>query len=776
MIASLAACLSLVLATAPLTQGADAQREEVRTTWSDGSPRALHHVLRSDDGTLVKDGESESWHRNGERAAVGAYEHGQRIGKWSLYHATGEKRAIGAYREGRRHGTWKLYHEDGARQSQGKYTHGLRTGNWKFWSVDGKFDEARSGKFEVVRLERPDGAPRASGSVSLGQRAGEWEFTWPDGSLQFVGTYRDGVRDGPWHFFHPDGTYDPKLHSGTWSRGRRLADGVELDVPLELLERFTAAESTTLLDFSAHPPHPDLTPTQVADIEAVLEVVLAAPRDAPDPEHVEAFQRLWTYGHRALPAVANRMRGRDLAQRADLDFVGGACIAMLRELCGGEPDAFDLGPTPDLAANRLAVARWNALIHLAARDPELWDLDVKLARERKTTADSIGALLRAWPFDEGRLPSGLDNPVRATPEAARVYGPRYVDNGREVTTEAVEAALAWLARCQLDDGSWDADGFEDDRERFGVDVFAFHDVGTGSLALLTFFAAGHTSLDGPYRETIVRALTWLCRLQKPDGSIAYHGSDSIYDHALATLVLLEASAFSRSPGVRDAAERGLAFLTRGRNPYGAWRYDVPPQGDNDTSVTAWCLQALRAGDWLGLPIEDEVLHGALAWFEEATDSQNGRTGYDSIGSLSSRLVENNDHPREFEAMTAAALFARSLHGALVPGDAATKNSLELIRQKLPTWDTTGLLNDMYAWYYLSQASHQLGEPFAERWHRALVATALESQRKDGEAAGSWDPRCVWGLVGGRIYATSMMTLSLLAPRRLARLSETGQAR
>ena len=37
---------------------------------------------------------------------------------------------------------------------------------------------------------------------------------------------------------------------------------------------------------------------------------------------------------------------------------------------------------------------------------------------------------------------------------------------------------------------------------------------------------------------------------------------------------------------------------------------------------------------------------------------------------------------------------------------------------------------------------------------------LESQRMDGSSKGSWDPIGPWGYVGGRVYSTSLMAMTL----------------
>jgi hypothetical protein len=43
----------------------------------------------------------------------------------------------------------------------------------------------------------------------------------------------------------------------------------------------------------------------------------------------------------------------------------------------------------------------------------------------------------------------------------------------------------------------------------------------------------------------------------------------------------------------------------------------------------------------------------------------------------------------------------------------------------------------------------------------MKAAVVDSQRKDGDEKGSWDPSvCAWGFSGGRVYSTALMTLSI----------------
>ena len=59
-----------------------------------------------------------------------------------------------------------------------------------------------------------------------------------------------------------------------------------------------------------------------------------------------------------------------------------------------------------------------------------------------------------------------------------------------------------------------------------------------------------------------------------------------------------------------------------------WRYEVPPVGDNDTSVSGWMVFALKSAEEGGLKIDKTAYDGALSWLDEVTDTSNGRAGYE----------------------------------------------------------------------------------------------------------------------------------------------------
>lgn len=341
--------------------------------------------------------------------------------------------------------------------------------------------------------------------------------------------------------------------------------------------------------------------------------------------------------------------------------------------------------------------------------------------------------------------------------------------GGQAKQQALKDALEWLSKHQSEDGSWDCDGFSANCGKIGSTTCggpggSTHDVGVTALALLAFLGDGNTTNQGEYKEVVSKGIAWLKDQQDPDTGLfgERSGHDFIYDHALASLAMCEAYYFSKSPRIKGTAQKAINFIMTARNPYGAWRYEVPPIGDNDTSVTGWMVFALASAKDAGLEGDFKgAFDGALSFIDEVTDPASGRIGYSAFGELSSRTPANEHFPREKgEAMTAVGLLCRIFLGQKPEDNPVMAKHAELIKSKPPVYDPDGFGSDMYYWYYGTYALFQMGKPYWPVWEKAMDAAVVGSQRKDGDEKGSWDPICAWGYSGGRVYSTALMTLCI----------------
>lgn len=738
------------LALAPL---ALAQERETRTeTWPDGTTRSEYEVALT-DGELVRDGDYAGFHPDGSRESKGRY------------------------RAGERHGAWKFWYSGGKDlRCRGKYAYGLREGPWKAWLQDGEPDPSESGVYGHASVEYESGALRAKGPVKDGALHGHWTFLWEHGGELASGAYRGGRQSGVWIFRHGDGVVDPAWITGVYEDGRRVRD---LE-PEELEVEEIAVEWPPLaIDPSLTDDELDLARQQIL---RCMEV--------EDHEPGRAYARkVRAFGRRADALLLVELEALDPASAEDVTREHRLEGLLLGPLASNGVFGWWRPPTSpkDVAANALLVRRWKSLLSLARHDPSFLDFELRLAAPQ---VDSSGWRDLTVMSPTLHLPAtdADGRPIAASRQLARRIERRARADDEDPTAlgESREAALAWLAAHQMPDGSWSGAAFAgigEQAEPCGCDGegHAGHEVGNSALALLALTVDGSTPSAGPYRREVSNGLLYLLRRQDPRTGLigGRRVSHFVYDHAIATQALLEAYLSSNNQALLVPIERALDYIQLARNPYLAWRYSVPPDGQNDTSVTAWMLAAIMLARDSGFEVDSHTLEGGMAWIDEATDQATGRCGYDSKGSLSARINRVNDHfPNDRnEPMTAAALFVRQQIGPWGWQD-DTKNVRPIVKKHarllaaaLPEWDRDGLLVDFYYWYWGAQALSLFGGRTWNAWNTSMRKALLDSQRKDGHLAGSWDPIGAWGFSTGRVGTTAFAALTLQSHFRFARSEE-----
>lgn len=718
-------------------QGGEIRRE----TWPNGRPRAEYEVRVGANGRETRAGPYRAWHENGTLASEGVFADDQETGRWKFTHPNGERAAEGNFARGERTGIWVTYHPNGERRAKGRYEKGQRTGEWRTWFEDGSDHMLESGTYTSVALRLADGG-EVRGQRLDGTRHGEWHCSWPDGAPFLSGAFVRDQREGAWRFHNPDGSV-AELLSGTYRAGRRIGPLPSAPDPFE--------SPGSLSAFPPIDPGSLGWPAEADAMRAELETWLAADASALDRlqrAHREKKTRpSWVAGGAAaLPVVLRRLTACDPESAEDRALVGRLVTRVLLPLCAGHalvpiPEAGPVSP----AEARAFLAAWATLWAATRDDGWLWCVVLPLTNPEERE------VLRERPFER------VFEQLESLEEPPALLARRFL--AREGPSEGpLQAALAWLERNQLADGRWSV-STDAEVQKQGEP----HDVGITALALLALLGSGRSPLD----PVPARAVGWLIRQQDPrEGIFGSRRSHAwIYPHAMATQALAEVQLVARSELLRASLQRATDLLFLARNPYGAWRYDCPPIGDADTSVTAWVVTALFlareagcTGDYPG------AFEGTLAFLEDLTDPASGRAGYTRLGELSARMEKNAFFPRDKgESLTAAALFIRRLLGVL-PSEPVAAKQVALVASKPPVWDPEGFGTDEYYYYYGSQALALCGGPAAEIWTKAARSVA-DAQSGNASERGSWDPVGVWSFLGGRVYSTAMLALMLEAPFR-----------
>jgi len=316
------------------------------------------------------------------------------------------------------------------------------------------------------------------------------------------------------------------------------------------------------------------------------------------------------------------------------------------------------------------------------------------------------------------------------------------EGGTTLTEAAVARGLRWLAMHQAEDGHWSLHRIGNGRGcRCGGGGLRCDSAGT-SLALFPFLGAGQTHLVGKYKDTVAKGLRWLVENQEANGDLraGSTGNAGMYAHGQATIVLCEAYLMTGDEQIRKAAEKGVDFIVAAQHDGGGWRYS--PKQAGDTSVLGWQLMALQSGRAAGLAVPEETF-GLANNFLDTVERQGGRYAY---------------QPRQGPTapMTAEAILCRMYLGWKRTDPGIREGINWLLDEQMPAKRSPNI----YYWYYGTQAMHHYGGRAWDRWNLKMRDILVESQRKDGHAAGSWDPRGPHASAGGRIYMTSLAVCSL----------------
>ena len=325
--------------------------------------------------------------------------------------------------------------------------------------------------------------------------------------------------------------------------------------------------------------------------------------------------------------------------------------------------------------------------------------------------------------------------------------------GSAESEAAVQAALEWLAANQSADGRWDADRFGAGHEsavlgqnRQGAGAKA--DTAMTGLALLAFLGAGNTHQHGQYAQNVRRGLEFLIASQGKDGNLAGEAETYayMYCHGMATFALCEAYAMSGDQRLEAPAKAAINYTLGGQiKSTGGWRYRQieSPGEQGDTSQLGWQWMALKSAELAGIDVPPSARDGVARFLTQVSSGANG-------GKASYRPGE-----RPTRTMTAEALVCRQFLACRARVPRQPKQRLSC-RKNCPTRRRSIL----YYWYYGTLSMYQLQGPYWDRWNQAMQNTLVNKQRTDGDAAGSWDPECIWGGYGGRVYSTAMSALCL----------------
>ncbi len=314
-------------------------------------------------------------------------------------------------------------------------------------------------------------------------------------------------------------------------------------------------------------------------------------------------------------------------------------------------------------------------------------------------------------------------------------------------SQVVAQALDWLAKVQEPTGAWDGEKWGGQRN---------YTVGLTALALLSFLGSEQVPAHGPYSDTIDRAVNCLLQQQNTEGYFGPPHSGAMYNHGIATVALLEVYRLTKDTKLKIPLDRAVKYIRTTQTADGGWGYFGGFIDSANTSISIWQLHALILANRVGWESTKKNIEKGLAWLKTMINRE-GRVGYSGPG----------DFPYGSETLTAMGafcLFASGYEGKnSVEKNTRIKRSLKDIASK------QGRDIDYYQLYFLTYALHAVEEGQPDRHMPNVQKALVERQIKSGPHSGSWEPSDRWSSAGGRIYATTMATLSLEADQRAAKI-------
>lgn len=359
---------------------------------------------------------------------------------------------------------------------------------------------------------------------------------------------------------------------------------------------------------------------------------------------------------------------------------------------------------------------------------------------------------------------------------SRRGGRKRLRRDHRASARAIDLALKWLNTHQDADGKWDAVGFgkHDNAVRTGANEHGADVIVTG-LALYTFLADGSTMRSGPYKDAVKKAVVWLRKQRKANGAFGDETTvNFVYGQAIATLAMGEAYFLSNYKTLRKDVRKGIECLETYRHPQGGWRNGK--SGGADPSLTLWCTLAyMTAADDVEFTGVQAGFASTGRWLGGLVDSETGRVKRVPVdrGPLGTSALKANPSLLEDERL-ASILFSQYAAGLDPSKTKGGMLAVKKLGEKLPEWKKGEMSH-----YELFCASHVLyqgggkawGGDAWETWSKAMDKVITKQQRDRVAAqAGSWNPDGVWGKVGGRVYSTAMMALTLQSYYHYAQLA------
>ena len=350
--------------------------------------------------------------------------------------------------------------------------------------------------------------------------------------------------------------------------------------------------------------------------------------------------------------------------------------------------------------------------------------------------------------------------------------------GSKGSENAVDAALRWFKKHQGPDGQWNVTSYptnctenpkcEPGQHAHGGDA----NMACTGYAVLCFLGAGYDHrMPSKYKATVKKGIDWIVANQKGDGLLGERN----YELGVAAMCLAEAYAMSNDPALKDPAQKAINVILARQTKeaaggYGlAWDYVAPNPARNDSSVSGWCVMALKSAMGAGLSVGDGMT-GAKNWLKKCWEAANP-----DFKTLTDPYKDLSWFPYCWNSLTGKCEGTRGTDaghdltpvGALVAvftGHHQGDIMLETLLNHVMKFQFPGSYPcNTYYMYYNTLSVFQAGGDRWKKWNDTCRDMLVNSQRKSQDCFdGSWDFAGTKfpGYEVGRLLSTAYCCLSL----------------
>ena len=285
--------------------------------------------------------------------------------------------------------------------------------------------------------------------------------------------------------------------------------------------------------------------------------------------------------------------------------------------------------------------------------------------------------------------------------------------------------------------------------------------GLTGLGLLVFLAHGETPKSKNYGNTVSSAIKYLASSSpKPQRA---------YGHGIKTYALAEAYAMTGMYSLRGYLEECLKVIVKGQQAPGGYTYyyDKDHAKKQDLSVGGWNYQALKAAKGAGIDVEgmDAAIEKSIKYLKKMGGAS--KEGQSFVYNQPVKPISDNAR------MRAVGVLCLQLFGE---GDAPEiKDDLE----RIATVDLAQLSwknpkkECLYGWYYATQCMFQAGGKYWKAWNKVFQKELKNNQNPIGYWEYPIDFHGPKSDIGKKVYATCLASLMLTVYYRYLPMTSKG---